>query len=118
MQIVINDIPVSPNGPGGLLRMHWATRKRYNDMWKIMVRQQITPQNPPEGKMSVRITQNRRRRLDPDNLVASCKPILDALVAWGLIRDDSEKYCHLEVRQTTGIYAETSIEIENYTGGE
>lgn len=112
MRLIIHDIPRSPNGPRGLLRMHWAARKRYNELWRAHVRSQIqSTQQPPEGKQHVFISQMRKRQLDPDNLVASCKPILDALVHWGLIADDDGKHIELSCMQVTGREPMTIIQV-------
>jgi hypothetical protein len=61
--------------------------------------------------MRVDVSQMRRRKLDPDNLSASCKPILDALVSWKLIRDDSEKWCEFHPAQAIGPEKITIVEI-------
>jgi len=115
MRLVINDIPKSPNGSQGLLRMHWAARGKYNQYWKLLIRSQFRslPEDPPDTKKKVSISQMRRRLLDRDNLYASCKPILDAMTRCNLIRDDSEEWIELHVTQVTGKQKITVIEVED-----
>jgi Holliday junction resolvase RusA-like endonuclease len=112
-RMVIQDIPKSPNGPKGLLRMHWASRSRYNKLWQTYIRAEMNNSHKPcKQKMRVSISQMRKRLLDPDNLHASVKPILDALVHWKLIKDDSAAWIELDCRQVVGKEKITVIEIE------
>jgi len=93
--------------------MHWASRKRYNDLWKTLVRAAYDNRNKPQTKRcSVKIVQMRRRKLDKDNLYSSCKPVLDALKYWKLIKDDSTEWIDLEVEQAIGKEKWTIIQIE------
>lgn len=112
-EIIVNDIPKSPNGSDGLLRMHWAKRGNYNAKWKLLIRSQIRyiPERPPTLRQLVYIHQIRKRKMDPDNLVASCKPILDALVHCGLIKDDKSECIDLECTQDIGREPKTIIGI-------
>ena len=113
MRLVIPDIPRSPNGPKGLLRMHWAAKNKYNLYWYQLVRSMIDMTAVyPTGRQKVSISQMRRRMLDPDNLVASVKPILDALVKWELIEDDDAEHIELQVTQAKGKEKITIIDIE------
>jgi hypothetical protein len=113
MRLVLPDVPVGLNGTKGLLRMGWRARSRYNKYWHQLVRAAAIPTGkPPKGKQMVFVSQLRPRLLDPDNLAASCKPILDALVAWKLIKDDSEKYIALRPAQNRGKTKTTVVVIE------
>jgi len=47
------------------------------------------------GRSRVQIVCYRGRELDADNTSAGCKPIVDELVAVGLLRDDGPKWCDL-----------------------
>lgn len=51
--------------------------------------------NPQAGRRRVQIVCYRGRELDADNTSAGCKPIVDELVAAGLLRDDGPKWCDL-----------------------
>jgi hypothetical protein len=58
---------------------------------------------------------------DDDNLYASCKPILDALVAWKLIKTDSRKHIVLRPAQNRAKTKITVVVIEpaaNYETAE
>lgn len=113
LHLTIPDVPRSPNGGKGLFRMHWGARKRYNEYWEWAIRGAAWPWNySPIEKASVRINQHRVRKLDVDNLYASCKPILDAMVKCKIIAADDPDHCHLIVTQETksGVYTEIEIE--------
>jgi hypothetical protein len=116
MRLILPDIPVGLNGSKGLLRMHHVKRSKYNAYWKHLVRSAIdNSHKTPKGKQVVYVSQIRRRLLDPDNLAASCKPILDALVAWKIIKDDSTKHIELIPLQTSGKAKTTIVLIEPWT---
>jgi hypothetical protein len=113
MRLVIEDIPRSPNGPKGLLRMHWAARRKYNQAWYYLVSQALGGCRPiVKDRAVVSISQMRKRKFDPDNLVASVKPILDALVKLEIIEDDSSKFIDLECSQVISKEKLTVIEIK------
>ncbi|MBN1567963.1 MAG: hypothetical protein JXA73_08945 [Acidobacteria bacterium] len=112
MRLVIPDIPRSPNGTNGLLRMGQRARTKYNQYWRELVRSQIDNSHKPRHRRcAVFISQMRRKSLDRDNLYSSCKPILDALVHWKLIRDDSEKWIDFQPVQVIGKERITIIQI-------
>jgi Holliday junction resolvase RusA-like endonuclease len=112
LRLIIPDIPKSPNGKKGTIRMHWAARKRYNEYWRDLVRSSIDNSHKPcKVKMSVAVCQMRRRKLDPDNLHASVKALLDALKYWKLIKDDSEDWIELSCSQVIGKEKITIVEI-------
>lgn len=60
----------------------------------------------------VRIHQARKRVMDQDNLVASCKIVLDVLKWQGLIKDDNPKWCGLIVTQEVRRACYTVITLE------
>ena len=96
-----------------MLRRHWTSRRKYNQSWAWLIRQQLSaPPAPTEPfKARVAIHQVRRRLLDPDNLYASVKPILDSLIAWNLIWNDAPAYLDLEVGQEIGKPIRTQITV-------
>lgn len=97
-------VPKSPNGSGGLLRMHWAARTEYFHEWRMWIRSgnTFTPAIAADVRCRVHVHQVRRRLLDKDNLYASCKPVLDALRVLNLIKDDSEEWIDFRATQETG----------------
>ena len=50
-----------------------------------------TPLDPPV-EIDVTLSQRTKRRRDPDNVPGIAKPIIDAIVAAGVIPDDGHKY--------------------------
>lgn len=115
MILEIPMIPVGPNGPKGLFRMHWARRRRYflDWAWAITVASPHWTYEPPEPpeKAIVRIHQVRGKLMDKDNLYASVKPCMDALVGRKLIKDDKPAHCDLTVTQEVGKQRRTLIEV-------
>jgi len=110
---LVIEVPLSvPSGnayrPGGEYR-HWAKYKRLREEWqgwivfklggpKLRRLQKWVEKNRP--KMRVKFTCYRKRRIDPSNLHAGLKPMLDCLVmakkshpsGLGLIVDDSAEW--------------------------
>ncbi len=111
MIIEIDESPVGPNGPKGLLRMHWKTRSNYYALWLRLIRAQISQPGCATSRRVVRIHQIRKRLMDVDNLYASCKPILDGLKRWRLIRDDAPGWIDLTCTQEVGREVKTIIEV-------
>ncbi len=109
----IHRVPVGPNGPKGLLRMHHSERTKYNRLWKLEIRSHIQSPSYPDAisKKHVSIHQVRTRLMDDDNLVASCKPIFDAIVTWGLLFDDDPEHLIPHVTQERGKPQTTTIRI-------
>lgn len=94
---------VGLNGSGGLMRMHWTRRRRYNEAVASIV---STPRGRPApfhrsgGKVSVLLVRAyKARQMDTDNLHAAAKPVLDALVRARIIPDDSPDVIDLKVQQ-------------------
>ena len=99
--IGVSEVPVSPNGNNGLLRMHWTRRRKYFQKWQHLIRAEITysPEKPEKKKQRVHILQFRKQLLDKDNLYSSCKPLLDAACNLNLLYGDSTEWIDLEVNQ-------------------
>jgi Holliday junction resolvase RusA-like endonuclease len=113
VRLIIPDIPKSPNGKKGTIRMDWWKRPAYRKYWQYLVRSAIDNSHKPcKVKMSVAICQMRQRKLDPDNLHASVKALLDALKYWKLIKDDSEEWIELSCTQVVGKEKITIVEIK------
>lgn len=76
--------------------MRWHYRKRSAEFKKIKLecQRRITKPESPLASYHITFTRFTTRALDIDNLVASFKPVLDALVNCGVIQDD--KWCTTE----------------------
>jgi hypothetical protein len=98
------EIPRIPPSPNALLGFHWRHRHRNSAVWqKEIVYALLTSGQPlqrlPYERARVTIHRQSRGELDPDNLVASTKPILDALRYARVLVDDSPKHLELVVTQ-------------------
>lgn len=78
------------NGKGGLKREHWAAYKKRRDRYQYTAMSQTRNCHP--GKVRIILTRySTGIEMDYDNLVATGKPILDALKTAGIIKDDSQQ---------------------------
>lgn len=96
--------PPGLNGNDGLLRMHWAGRKRLATRLDLMLRQALSAGQiqveKPKGKVRVTYVRSYRANpMDEDNLAASAKPVLDALVKLGVLANDSPEHVELAALQ-------------------
>jgi hypothetical protein len=71
--------------------MHWAKRKRLQTklgkmLWAAVLQ---AGASSASGRRRVMVERRGVRALDPDNLVAGCKPLLDELVSLRLLLGDS-----------------------------
>ena len=94
-----------------IMRMHWAVRKKRQE--EVMAAVDYSAPRPLpsyNGRVRLSITRQwgkRGRAFDPDNLVASCKMLIDCLkepkgrskYGLGIIKDDSSADIELLVRQ-------------------
>jgi hypothetical protein len=98
-----------------LIRLHWAARRRLLKKWEWIVFAEVYRIGGPaaisfQGKLRVRIVRRAHRQLDYDNLVGSCKIVLDALKAAKVIPDDSPDHIQLTCEQEAG-RAQTTIQV-------
>ena len=94
-RIVIQIPRWRPTSLNSLMNSHWAKAARMKKADKSMVA--IYCSGMPKAKGKRRVTFNillgkGQRRTDPD---ACLKSGLDALVACGMLVDDSDKYCEI-----------------------
>ncbi len=87
--------------------MHWAKRAKYNKSWHYEIllsksKAKIVGQ-PKFERVALRIDRNycgRIKEMDRDNCVSSMKPVIDALITNGIIKDDNPAcVTKLEVNQ-------------------
>lgn len=96
-EITIPDVPPSLNKT---LNMHFRDRVKLKNNWKMWVRSQHMPAFGllPE-RMSVTVTMHHSRLYDRDNAYGAVKPLVDALRHWRVIRDDTQEWLDLDVKQ-------------------
>lgn len=108
MILHVHALPPSPNVLRRKYR-HPQAYKRLREEWELMTLAAARPEEREhwrrivKGDVRVRLCARiyHKRLYDPDNLPASLKPVIDALVNVRFLRDDSAKYFHLEeVSQT------------------
>lgn len=115
MILEILRVPPSPNY---MLRAGWRSRHAQQKTWdlEIFVAAHQSGQKPTKPYPRAKVTIDRRSSgnslLDPDNLVASIKPVLDALRHTHILEDDSPAHIELSVTQSRGKPAMTRIEIQ------
>jgi len=82
-------IPLSNNRT---IRMHWAQRRKDGQAWQMVVDAVCgRPHFPTVSAVTLEITVFRNRLQDPDNAIASLKPLIDALNRADWLADDD---CH------------------------
>lgn len=92
-------LPKSLNTP-----VHWRKRREINEAFKHQVLETCGDMAMPKlGKAKVEFEHHTTSPRDRDNLATSIKPILDALVTYGVIEDDSDDYCDLQFRKTVKV---------------
>lgn len=90
---------VSPNK---MLRMHWATRREWKDIYSDAVwavTEKWSKHLDPCHIKIERLFTGRQKAMDPDNLVGSVKFLLDGMRSCGVISDDNPECISLEVHQ-------------------
>jgi hypothetical protein len=88
------------------LRKSWAW-----NIWALL-HPQDRRRDTPDCKLRVTITIYHKRFYDDDNAISGLKPILDSLVALGIIKDDSPEWIELHVVQVKSRENQTTISVE------
>ena len=98
-------ISTPPPSLNVLLRMHWGERVKLKRRIRREVYAQMTCHRilfAPPFPDPVTLTGTRwgKQKLDPDNLIGSLKPVIDALVWSQVLLDDTEQYLAIgKIRQ-------------------
>jgi hypothetical protein len=73
------------------LRTHYFKRQKENQFWDILVASKCARCLPvkPLERAKITIVRHFWRQLDYDGCVGSLKPVIDALVTCGVLKDDS-----------------------------
>lgn len=101
VSMVIERVPLSPNK---ILGRHWSFKYSDKQDWRnrIFVAQPKWVRDQFRGKRPATVEFNvvfPKRQLDPDNLIASLKPVIDSLKACGYIWNDSHDWLELKATQ-------------------
>jgi hypothetical protein len=89
LEITINELVPGMNGDNGLIREHWAKRKKRKDRYMWMIRYKVKAGIKFDGPVRIEYERFTNKLMDWDNHCASFKLIGDALVELGIIEDDS-----------------------------
>ena len=81
-------IPRLPGLNTSSRRQHWAVQHKDAKTWSSLVRTGVRRPRVPHAKAEVILRRCSTREPDYDNLVASFKPVVDALVTSGILADD------------------------------
>ncbi len=116
MKIILDVVPPSFNTYD---RLHWAQKKELRERFGRLVMFALFEQGwrmPADSKdvprMNVRILIGRPRRFDRENLWASVKPVLDGMRDIRALRNDSEVWLDLDVKQEISRIPRMEISIE------
>lgn len=71
-------------------RMHWGKRMKINEEWVWLIKEQALKIRPKRAKIT--FTRVSVRMADYDGIGGSFKPVGDALVKCGVLKDDSPLY--------------------------
>jgi len=75
---------------------HWAKQNKRAQAWRhgahILARHAKLPKDLQRARVDVYVWKASRRRYDPHNLMPTMKPVIDGLVDYGLLPDDSHEY--------------------------
>jgi hypothetical protein len=97
-------LPLVLSSLNPMLRQHWAERRRQKEaLGQEIMAAMGGPAHyprPPFARALVKVVRLSSGALDPDNLAASCKSLLDCLKGV-VIEDDNPRQCELVVTQQT-----------------
>lgn len=120
--MIVVTVPGIPPSPNQTRREHWAKRAAEARSWRdaalyaaLDTRNRHPQQQFPirSARLRVVIVSPTSVRRDPDNVIASVKPILDGIVRAGILADDSFAVVReLAVALERGKTAEVRIEVE------
>lgn len=106
LRLFLENWQLGPDAPNKTRGQHWAKRARRAKLAKAHVlaalaspalrtaRSRWPGRSPVEIRTTAYLTP-RARPLDPDNATAALKPLIDALVFHGVMRDDTEEHVRI-----------------------
>lgn len=90
------EIPKADEWINANQRLHWAVKSRRTKAWRqaamIVARSAGLPKGLGRVHVTAQVWKSSKRRYDPHNLYPTAKAIIDGLVDYGLIVDDSAGY--------------------------
>ena len=93
-----------PPSPNKLMRMSYFKRHRiFLDIYWQVCGSLRYRQLSFSGRVAITAERFSRRKLDPDNLIGSLKPVIDGLRHCGVIADDTDKYVRLGAIRQAGL---------------
>ena len=100
----------SPINSGGL---HWTKRRKLQERAAEYLFAAWGKSEPPSERRTMTITLHRppHHAMDRDNAYASVQPVVNAVKKLGHLRDDSEEWLDLIVRQADDKKRWTEVEI-------
>ncbi len=95
--IEIPDLPLLPNR---LQRSHWRTIQAHTKAWHALVYRHASSHVPyePLQRAELVLTRHSATEPDPDNLMASWKPLIDGLQRVGILVNDKRENVELDAR--------------------
>ena len=91
IEIFVPELPPGLNGKNGLIRLHWAARKKLQNRWNEYIFAKVAHLKRKCPAPPLKLTYTRLYAsvpMDLDNLAASVKIPLDALRKSGIIPED------------------------------
>ena len=78
---------------------HWSLYMKEKELWYVLIRAHLSPRQSVQEPVRLRLVSYRNRLVDFANLVGGAKPIPDALVRLGWLKDDSPRWFHCDYSQ-------------------
>ncbi len=110
---VVLDLEGAPELPNKIGKRHWTVIAKHRRAWRTWVVLAARGKQPPRPlqRASVKLEIWRKRRTNPDNLVASVKPLIDGLQPGGVYTRGNRRYPTIGCGIIADDYA------ENFEGG-
>lgn len=91
---LVADLDGAPELPNALRRLHWRKAGEHSLYWRLYVMRAAGANIPPEPLERARVLIEvwRKRAPDPDNLVASVKPLIDGLQPRSILKRGGRLY--------------------------
>lgn len=90
------EIPQLADWLNANVKRHWAANAKLVKAWRhgahIYARQAKLPKGLHRVRIHAYVWKSSKRSYDPHNLMPTLKPVVDGLVDYGLIVDDSSEY--------------------------